>query len=151
ATVVIEELLAGEEASFQVITDGEHVLPLAAAQDHKRVFDEDRGPNTGGMGAYAPAPIVTPDAHARVMSEIVRPTLRGMATEGTPFRGVLFVGLMIQDGAPRVLEFNVRFGDPEASVILPLVDGDLYAILEAAARGDLASVRAGLKKGAALA
>jgi phosphoribosylamine--glycine ligase len=151
ATVVVEELLPGEEASFHVVTDGQRAVPLAPAQDHKRVHDGDRGPNTGGMGAYAPAPIVTPDVHARVMREIALPTLRGMAAEGVPFRGVLFVGLMIDRGVPRVLEFNVRFGDPETSVILPLVDGDVYALLESAARGDLSNVGAGLKRGAALA
>jgi phosphoribosylamine--glycine ligase len=150
ATVVIEEVLSGEEASFHVVSDGVRAIPLAPAQDHKRVHDGDRGPNTGGMGAYAPAPIVTADVHARVMRDIVEPTLRGMAAEGTPFRGVLFVGLMIDRGAPRVLEFNVRFGDPETSVIVPLVDGDLYALLEGAARGDLSSVRAGVRPGAAL-
>jgi phosphoribosylamine--glycine ligase len=150
ATVVIEEVLPGEEASFHVVTDGERAIALAPAQDHKRVLDGDRGPNTGGMGAYAPAPIVTAEVYARVMREIVTPTLRGMAEEGAPFRGVLFVGLMIHQGVPRVLEFNVRFGDPETTVILPLVEGDVYVLLAAAARGDLSGVRAETKPGAAL-
>jgi phosphoribosylamine--glycine ligase len=150
-TVVIEELLSGEEASFHIVTDGVRAVALAPAQDHKRVGDGDRGPNTGGMGAYAPAPIVTPDVHACVMHDIVEPTLRGMAAEGAPFRGVLFVGLMIDGGTARVLEFNVRFGDPETSVILPLVEGDLYALFEGAARGDLSNARASTREGAALA
>ncbi len=111
-TVVLEEHLAGEEASFHVVCDGARGVALAPAQDHKRVRDGDRGPNTGGMGAYAPAPVVTPEVHERVMREIVEPTLAGMAAEGTPVRGVLFVGLMIERGVPRVLEYNVRFGDP---------------------------------------
>jgi phosphoribosylamine--glycine ligase len=137
ATVVLEDRLPGEEASFHVVCDGTRAVPLVAAQDHKRVGDGDRGPNTGGMGAYAPAPIVTPEVHARVMREVVEPTLAGMAAEGAPFRGVLFVGLMIDAGVPRVLEFNVRFGDPETTVLLPLYGGDLFALLDAAARGDL--------------
>ncbi len=150
ATVVIEELLPGEEASFHVITDGERAVALPAAQDHKRVGDGDRGPNTGGMGAYAPAPIVTPAIQERVMREVVLPTLRGMAAEGAPFRGVLFVGLMIDRGEPRVLEFNVRFGDPETSVLVPMMDTDWFALLAAAARGDLTGVRAEVRPGAAL-
>ncbi len=152
-TVVIEELLAGEEASFHVISDGERCLPLAPAQDHKRVGDGDAGPNTGGMGAYAPAPVVTPEVHARVLREIVEPTIQGMAEEGTPFRGVLFVGLMIDRGVPSVLEFNVRFGDPEASVLFSLWDGDWLALLDAAARGSLEGVPAPVSDdaGAALA
>jgi phosphoribosylamine--glycine ligase len=139
ATVVIEEMLAGEEASFHVVCDGERTIDLEAAQDHKRVFDGDRGPNTGGMGAYAPAPIVTSEVRARVMREIVEPTLAGMARDGAPFRGVLFVGLMIEAGVPRVLEYNVRFGDPETSVIVPLLVDEvpLADVLLGAARGDL--------------
>jgi phosphoribosylamine--glycine ligase len=139
ATVVLEDRLPGEEASFHVVCDGERAVALAPAQDHKRVADGDHGPNTGGMGAYAPAPVVTPEVHARVLAEIVEPTLAGMAAEGAPLRGVLFVGLMIDGGTPRVLEFNVRFGDPEATVLLPLYDGDLFGLLDAAARGDLSS------------
>ncbi len=149
-TVVIEELLPGEEASFHAVSDGTRAVALPAAQDHKRVGDGDRGPNTGGMGAYAPAPIVTPALQARVMREVVEPTLRGMAAEGAPFRGVLFVGLMIDRGEPRVLEFNVRFGDPETSVLVPMMDTDWLALLGGAARGDLSGVRAEVRAGAAL-
>ena len=148
-TVVIEELLPGEEASFHVICDGERGVALASAQDHKRIFDGDRGPNTGGMGAYAPAPIVTDAVHARVMREVVEPTLAAMRAEGAPFRGVLFVGLMIEAGVPRVLEFNVRFGDPEACVLVPLYEGDFGALLQNATQGQLPS-SAPVAKGAAL-
>jgi phosphoribosylamine---glycine ligase len=150
ATVVLEDRLVGEEASFHVVCDGTRAVPLSAAQDHKRVTDGDRGPNTGGMGAYAPAPVVTPQVHERVMREIVDPTLRGMAAEGFPFRGVLFVGLMIDAGTPRVLEYNVRFGDPEATVLVPTYDGDWFELLEASARGDLSAVRPLAARGAAL-
>ncbi len=136
-TVVIEERLAGEEASFHVVCDGTRGVALAPAQDHKRVHDADRGPNTGGMGAYAPAPVVTPAVHERVMREIVEPTLAGMAAEGAPLRGVLFVGLMIDRGEPQVLEYNVRFGDPEATVLVPTYGGDWFDLLDAAARGEL--------------
>ena len=141
ANVVLEERLPGEEASFHVVCDGTRAVPLSPAQDHKRVADGDRGPNTGGMGAYAPAPVVTAEVHERVMREIVDPTLRGMAAEGMPFRGVLFVGLMIEAGTPRVLEYNVRFGDPEATVLVPTYDGDWFELLQASARGDLSGVR----------
>lgn len=151
ATVVLEELLPGDEASFHVVCDGTRGVALVAAQDHKRVFDGDRGPNTGGMGAYAPAPVVTAAVHAEVMRAVVEPTLRGMAAEGTPFRGVLFVGLMIERGTPRVLEFNVRFGDPETTVLVPMLDGDWFELLDGAARGALGGVTAGTKAGAALA
>ena len=140
--VVLEERLTGEEASFHVVCDGTRAVPLAAAQDHKRAGDGDTGPNTGGMGAYAPAPIVDPAVHARVMREIVAPTLAGMAEEGMPFRGVLFVGLMIDRGVPKVLEYNVRFGDPEATVLVPTYGGDWFTLLESAARGDLSKVDA---------
>jgi phosphoribosylamine--glycine ligase len=140
-TLVIEEVLAGEEASFHVVCDGTRAIPLSAAQDHKRVQDGDRGPNTGGMGAYAPAPVVTPAVAARVMREIVEPTLEGMNSEGATFRGVLFVGLMIDRGEPRVLEYNVRLGDPEATVLVPLYEGDWAELAEAAARGDLSRLR----------
>jgi phosphoribosylamine---glycine ligase len=150
ATLVLEELLPGEEASFHVVCDGSRAVPLAVAQDHKRVFDGDRGPNTGGMGAYAPAPIVTPAVQARVMREVVEPTLAGMAAEGNPFRGVLFVGLMIEAGVPRVLEFNVRFGDPEATVLVPTYDGDWFELLDASARGDLSAIPPRPARGAAL-
>jgi phosphoribosylamine--glycine ligase len=135
-TVVIEELLAGEEASFHVVCDGERFVVLPAAQDHKRVFDGDRGPNTGGMGAYAPAPIVTAAVEAKVIERIVRPTLAAMRAEGNPFRGALFVGLMIDRGEPQLLEFNVRFGDPETAVLTLVQDGWL-GLLEGAANGAL--------------
>lgn len=149
--VVIEEILAGEEASFHAVCDGTRAVALVAAQDHKRAFDGDRGPNTGGMGAYAPAPVVTQEIRDEVMRTVVEPTLRGMAAEGAPFRGVLFVGLMIDDGKPRVLEFNVRFGDPETAVLVPMHEGDWLELLDGAARGDLTTVAAGIKSGAALA
>jgi len=138
--VVLEERLTGEEASFHVVCDGTRAVALAPAQDHKRVGDGDTGPNTGGMGAYAPAPIVDAAVHGRVMREIVEPTLRGMAAEGMPFCGVLFVGLMIDRGVPKVLEYNVRFGDPEATVLVPTYRGDWFALLEGAARGDLSGL-----------
>lgn len=149
--VVLEELLPGEEASFHVVCDGTRAVALVAAQDHKRVFDGDRGPNTGGMGAYAPAPVVTQAVHDEVMRTVVEPTLRGMASEGAPYRGVLFVGLMIEDGRPRVLEFNVRFGDPETTVLVPMLDGDWFALLDGAARGNFGDASFGTKTGAALA
>lgn len=149
--VVIEECLAGQEASFHVVCDGARVVALAPAQDHKRVGDGDRGPNTGGMGAYAPAPVVTPEMHDRIMREIVEPTVAGMAVEGTPLRGVLFVGLMIDEGVPRVLEYNVRFGDPETAVLVPTYGGDWFDLLDSAARGDLSRSDTVRSKGAALA
>jgi phosphoribosylamine--glycine ligase len=128
--VVIEEFLDGEEASFMVVCDGNRVLPLASSQDHKRIGDGDQGANTGGMGAYSPAPVVTPNVHARVMHEIVLPTLAGMAAEGRPFSGFLYVGLMIDaHGAPRTVEFNTRLGDPEAQVILMRLKSDLFEVL----------------------
>jgi phosphoribosylamine--glycine ligase len=139
ARVVVEEVLRGEEASFHVVCDGTRYLALAAAQDHKRVFDGDRGPNTGGMGAYAPAPLVTSEVREKILRDVIEPTLAGMAAEGMPLRGVLFAGLMIENGEPRVLEFNVRFGDPETSVVVPLLAEEvpLFEVLDGAARGDL--------------
>jgi phosphoribosylamine--glycine ligase len=134
-TVVVEEFLEGEEASFFALSDGAAVLPLVAAQDHKTVFDHDRGPNTGGMGAYSPAPVMTDVMEERVMAEIVRPVIAAMAKEGAPFTGVLFVGLMITREGPKVIEFNCRFGDPECQAILPRLEGDLLALLQAAAAG----------------
>ena len=136
--VVIEEFLAGEEASFMVVCDGRSVLALATSQDHKRLRDDDRGPNTGGMGAYSPAPVVTPNVHARVMKEIVAPTLAGLAAEGRPFSGFLYAGLMIDAaGAPKTVEFNCRLGDPEAQAILMRLKSDLFELLfEAAAPQD---------------
>ncbi len=148
--IVLEDRLEGEEASFHVVCDGVRGIPLAAAQDHKRVGDGDRGPNTGGMGAYAPAPVVTREVESRVMREIVEPTLAGMAGEGAPFRGVLFVGLMIDRGVPSVIEFNVRFGDPEATVLVPMYGGDWFDLLDAAARGDVARAGPGTASGFAL-
>jgi phosphoribosylamine--glycine ligase len=137
--VVIEAFMAGEEASFIVLTDGEHVLPLATSQDHKRIFDGDQGPNTGGMGAYSPAPVVTPNVHARAMHEIVVPTIQAMAREGMPFTGFLYAGLMIDaHGQPRTVEFNARMGDPEAEVILARLKSDLFELLMAATSGQLA-------------
>ncbi|MDR9436461.1 MAG: phosphoribosylamine--glycine ligase [Thiohalophilus sp.] len=131
--VVIEEFLQGEEASFIVMADGEHILPLATSQDHKARDDGDCGPNTGGMGAYSPAPVVTPDIHARVMREVIEPTVRGMAAEGHPYTGFLYAGLMIgPDGTPKVLEYNCRFGDPETQPILMRLRSDLAALCEAA-------------------
>ena len=138
ARVVIEEFLEGEEASFIVVSDGRHVLPLATSQDHKRLLDRDQGPNTGGMGAYSPAPVVTPNVHARVMHEIVLPTIAGMAAESMPFTGFLYAGLMIDaDGQPRTVEFNARLGDPEAEAILLRLKSDLFDVLLHAADGTL--------------
>src|SRR6185312_11140412 len=118
ASIVVEEFLEGEEASFLALTDGETVVPLASSQDHKRVLDGDRGPNTGGMGAYSPAPIMTPALQDRVMREIMEPVVRGLARQGIRYTGILYAGLMVRDGEAKVLEFNVRFGDPEAQVLL---------------------------------
>jgi phosphoribosylamine--glycine ligase len=127
--VVLEEFMVGQEASYFVLTDGKRAMPLASAQDHKRIFDEDRGPNTGGMGAFAPSPLVSPAIEREILDEIVHPVLRGMAAEGYPFRGFLYVGLMLTAAGPRVVEFNVRFGDPEAQVVLPMLDEDLSTLL----------------------
>jgi phosphoribosylamine--glycine ligase len=135
--VVLEEFLAGEEASYFVLADGTAAMPLTSAQDHKRIFDDDRGPNTGGMGAFAPSPLVTPDVERCILDEIVRPVLTGMALEGTPFQGFLYVGLMLTATGPKVVEFNVRFGDPEAQVVLPMLDEDLSDLLAAAVAGDV--------------
>lgn len=147
--IVLEEILPGEEASFHVVCDGTNAVAMPAAQDHKRVFDGDEGPNTGGMGAYAPAPIVYEAMQSHVMERVVQPTLRGMAHEGAPFRGVLFVGLMIDRGEPRVLEFNVRFGDPEATVLLPLME-DAAGMIRAAAHGELREPHGRVRPGSAL-
>jgi phosphoribosylamine--glycine ligase len=139
-TVVIEEFLRGEEASVHVITDGATLYVLPTAQDHKAIFDGDEGPNTGGMGAYSPAPIVEGPMLDKVIQDILLPTLHGLKTEGIPFRGVLFAGLMITRGGPRVVEFNVRFGDPESEVILPRLRSDLLEVMLAAREGRLADV-----------
>jgi phosphoribosylamine--glycine ligase len=135
--VVIEECMTGPEVSFFVLSDGVRAVPIGTAQDHKRIFDADRGPNTGGMGAFAPSPLVDSAARARIMDTIVRPVISGMASEGHPFRGFLYVGLMLTAEGARVIEFNVRLGDPEAQVILPLVEEPLLPLLTAAASGDL--------------
>jgi phosphoribosylamine---glycine ligase len=141
ARVVIEEFMAGEEASFIVVSDGKHVVSLATSQDHKRVGDGDTGPNTGGMGAYSPAPVVTPDVHARVMREIIQPTIAGMAKDGMPFTGFLYAGLMIDAaGKPRTVEFNARLGDPEAQVLLMRLKSDLLDLLLQATDGTLDQV-----------
>ncbi len=141
ARVVIEEFLEGEEASFIVMADGRHVLPLATSQDHKRLRDGDAGPNTGGMGAYSPAPVVTPDIHNRVLREIIMPTIRGMAAEGTPFTGFLYAGLMIDgNGRAKTLEFNCRMGDPETQPIMARVKSDLTVVFDRAIAGRLDEV-----------
>ncbi len=135
--VVIEEYLEGEEASFLAFTDGETVVPMASSQDHKRVFDNDQGPNTGGMGAYSPAPVITEVIHHQIMERIIIPTVKGMAAEGCRYKGVLYAGLMIKAGEARVLEFNARFGDPEAQPLLLRVKSDLVPVLEAVVEGRL--------------
>ncbi|KWE79471.1 phosphoribosylamine--glycine ligase [Burkholderia ubonensis] len=141
ARVVIEQFLDGEEASFIVMVDGKHALALASSQDHKRLLDEDRGPNTGGMGAYSPAPIVTPQMHARVMREIIMPTVRGMEKDGIRFTGFLYAGLMIdKDGNPRTLEFNCRMGDPETQPIMARLKSDFSKVVEQAIAGTLDTV-----------
>jgi phosphoribosylamine--glycine ligase len=140
--VVVEEFLTGEEASFIVMTDGEHILPLASSQDHKARDNGDTGPNTGGMGAYSPAPVVTETVYKRVMGEVILPTVRGMAEEGHPYRGFLYAGLMIgEDGSPKVLEYNCRFGDPEAQPIMMRLRSDLVELSQAAVEGRLHEVR----------
>lgn len=140
-TVVIEECLVGEEVSVLAITDGETVIPLVSSQDHKPVYDGDKGPNTGGMGAYSPAPVLTEELERRVYEEIMIPAIRGMAAEGRPYKGVLYGGLMITDEGPKVLEFNVRFGDPETQVVIPRLESDLVDALEAAAQTRLHEVQ----------
>jgi phosphoribosylamine--glycine ligase len=141
ARVVIEEFLEGEEASFIVMVDGSNVLPLATSQDHKRLLDNDQGPNTGGMGAYSPAPIVTPQLHARVMREIILPTVHGMAKEGEPYTGFLYAGLMIDaQGNPKTLEFNCRMGDPETQPIMARLKTDLVTVIEHAVNGTLKDI-----------
>jgi phosphoribosylamine--glycine ligase len=139
ARLVIEEFMEGTEASFFVLCDGRTALPLTSAQDHKRAYDGDRGPNTGGMGAFAPSPLVTPEVQRRVMDEIVHPVLEGLRAEGEEYNGFLYVGLMLTPEGPRVVEFNVRFGDPEAQVVIPMIEGGLASLLGASARGTLGS------------
>jgi phosphoribosylamine--glycine ligase len=135
--VVIEEYLVGEEASVFAITDGDQFVTLAPAQDHKRILNGDQGKNTGGMGAYAPAPVVTKEMQGRIIDEIVAPTLKGMRAEGSMYKGCLYCGLMISETGPKVIEFNCRFGDPEAQVVIPLIDGDFAQLLMSVAEGNL--------------
>ncbi len=148
--VLLEERLEGQEVSYHVVCDGEHYVPLAAAQDHKRAFDGDAGPNTGGMGAYSPPPVVDAALESRILQEVVEPTLAGMRADGCPFKGVLFIGLMVQNGVPKVLEYNVRFGDPECQTLLARWDGDLLGLLLGAARGQLEGVQARWKAPASM-
>jgi phosphoribosylamine--glycine ligase len=143
--VVIEECLRGEEASFMAFTDGRTVVPMVSSQDHKRVFDQDKGPNTGGMGAYSPAPIVTKAVEEQVMERVMLPTVRAMEKEGRLFKGVLYAGLMIHEGQAKVLEFNARFGDPETQPVMAKLDSDLIDIVEAILAGNLASVKVSWK------
>ncbi len=137
AEVVIEEFMEGEEASFFVLCDGENVLPIGTAQDHKRVGEGDTGPNTGGMGAYSPAPVMSAEVEARAMEEIIRPTIAEMARRGTPYQGVLYAGLMIREGRPRLVEYNVRFGDPECQVLMMRLGAQAFDLMQAAAEGRL--------------
>jgi phosphoribosylamine---glycine ligase len=139
--IVIEEFLEGEEASFMVLTDGDYILPLASSQDHKRVFDNDEGPNTGGMGAYSPAPVVTSAMHQRILDEILNPLLVGLKNKGIRYRGMIYVGLMITESGPKVLEFNARFGDPECQPIMMRLKSDLVPLLEATIDGKLNQVQ----------
>ena len=146
ARVVIEQCLTGPELSYFVLSDGVRTLPLGSAQDHKRAFDNDEGPNTGGMGAFAPSPLLDPALEARIVREVVEPVIAGMRAEGHPYRGFLYCGLMLTPDGPRVIEFNVRFGDPEAQAILPLVSGSFGDTLLAAARGDLSRSTLGIAR-----
>jgi phosphoribosylamine--glycine ligase len=148
--VVIEECLVGEEVSILAFADGEHLMPMAPAQDHKAVFDGDRGPNTGGMGCYAPAPIASPELMKWAMDEVLAPTVRGMAAIDRPYRGALYAGLMVTGEGPKVLEFNCRFGDPENQVIMPLLEGSMTDILGACIDGRLDEVDVGWRDGASV-
>jgi phosphoribosylamine--glycine ligase len=139
--VVIEEYLVGEEASYIAFTDGKAILPMASSQDHKQVFDGDQGPNTGGMGAYSPAPVVTDEVHRKIIEKILRPIIQGMNEEGRPYKGVLYAGLMIHEGQPKVLEFNARFGDPETQPVLMRMKSDIIPILRACIEGNLSRYR----------
>jgi len=141
AEVVVEEFMSGEEASFFAIVDGEHAVPLVAAQDHKAAYDGDEGPNTGGMGAYSPAPVVDQAMSERIMEEIINPTIKGMAAEGRPYQGVLFAGLMISDTGPRLIEYNCRFGDPECQVLMMRLKSDVVEMLLAAVEGKLNKIK----------
>jgi phosphoribosylamine--glycine ligase len=148
--VLVEQCLKGEEASFMILTDGKTVLPLATSQDHKQVFDGDNGPNTGGMGAYSPAPLVTESLRAEIMQSIIDPVMKGLTKERMKFRGVIYVGVMVCDGKPYVLEFNVRFGDPEAQPILARLDSDFFDLLKATAEGRLKDVEVSWKDDASV-
>lgn len=148
--VVIEEYLSGEEASLLAFTDGYTVVPMIAAQDHKRVFDHDQGPNTGGMGAYAPAPVITPDIKEQVMREILQPAVDAMRKEGCLYKGCLYAGLMVTEDGPKVIEFNARFGDPETQAVLPLLDSDLVEVMEACINEKLAVTKVNWKQEAAV-
>lgn len=148
--IVIEEFMEGEEASLLAFTDGKIIRPMISAQDHKRALDGDKGPNTGGMGTYAPAPVMTPEMTERAIEEILKPTIAAMAKEGRVYRGCLYLGLMITKDGPKVVEFNARFGDPETQVVLPLLDGDLVQIMCACSDGTLADVPIHWKDGAAV-
>jgi phosphoribosylamine--glycine ligase len=148
--VVIEEFLMGEEASILAFTDGKTIIPMVAAQDHKRVYDQDQGPNTGGMGAYAPAPVITPSISEQVMREVLEPTIHAMASEGCPYCGCLYAGLIITEDGPKVIEFNARFGDPETQVVLPLLDSDLVTIMQACIEGTLGGLSVTWKNEAAV-
>ena len=150
ARLVIEECLVGPEVSFFALCDGTRAIPLASAQDHKRIYDEDRGPNTGGMGAFAPSPLLDAAMQAQIMREVVEPVLRGMQAEGTAYRGFLYCGLMMTCAGPKVIEYNVRFGDPEAQAVMPLIDGDFASTLSAAADGDLSGRTVTLRPGASV-
>ncbi|MGI6092889.1 MAG: phosphoribosylamine--glycine ligase [Veillonellaceae bacterium] len=148
--VVVEDYLSGEEASVLAFTDGKTIVPMVAAQDHKRIFDGDKGPNTGGMGAYAPAPVVTDAIMQQVVAEVLQPAIAAMEKEGCPYRGCLYAGLMINADGPKVIEFNARFGDPETQVVLPLLESDLTVIMEACIDGNLADTEVKWKDGAAV-
>ncbi len=148
--VVVEQCLKGEEASFMILTDGKTVVPLATSQDHKAVFDGDRGPNTGGMGAYSPAPVITEALESDIMQRVIKPLIKGLSKERINFRGVVYAGLMICDGRPYVLEFNCRFGDPEAQPVLMRLDSDLFDMLKATAEGRLRDVRVSWKNDASV-
>jgi len=151
ARLVVEECLTGPEVSFFALCDGTRAVPIASAQDHKRIFDNDEGPNTGGMGAFAPSPLIDDAMRRRVMTEIVEPVLRGMRAEGTDYRGFLYAGLMMTCSGPKVIEYNVRFGDPEAQAVMPLVGGELLPLVAAAADGDLGGRRVTLTAGVSVA
>jgi phosphoribosylamine--glycine ligase len=139
--VLVEEFLEGEEASFIAFTDGKTILPMASSQDHKPIYDGDRGPNTGGMGAYSPAPVVTDEVHDLIMKTVMEPAVKGMAAEGRPYKGVLYAGLMIAQGKPKVLEFNARFGDPENQALIPRLKSDIVPVMQACTDGTLDKVQ----------